>query len=257
VFNLHKKSGTYQEIEKVANAMLSGQKGYAVTNINFPTPDSTKLVPTECYVYYRPFATRGWSACIVCPTDDILIGYDLLSHYFWLAIWISILLFLVACSLIIRWELKPLRNLKQWAQKVSAGQLDAPIPDIDRQDEIGQLKMSLEQMQQSLSAHVTELRTLTDFLEKQGDMLRKAYEQAREAERMKIALLHNMTDQMIAHIETLIANVTILREKSWKMEPYETALLVEDILDQGHAVTLLMDHLISVSQKKTNVKEQK
>lgn len=261
VIDLWVKADGDSTVNAMVMDMLAGNEGSARVNLNlYPsdmkvtsTVSDTLPSPIDCYVFYKPFLTRGWRACVVFPVDDMLSSYHYLLRYVWLISVVSIILLLLLTIVITHQYLYPLRKLKDWAKRVADGHLDEPIPDCHRQDEIGQLQEGFQQMQQSLSTHVADLQSLTSSLERRGEVLSRAYEQAKEADRMKTAFLHNMTDQMLAPIETLVSDVAALREKNWQMEPKETARLVSDVLEQGLTVTSLLDHYIEVSEKELHI----
>ena len=65
-----------------------------------------------------------------------------------------------------------------------------------------------------------------------------------------------MTDQMIAPIETIIADVAILRQVTWQMAPEETDRLVSELILEGQAITSLLNDLIALSEKDSENKQQ-
>ena len=186
-----------QSAKDAVQAMIEGGAGYK----------PFRLDGKDYYVFYKPFKRiavfgrstddLGWSAGIVYPADDIFGAHKRLAYYV-LAIAIIglLLLFIIICSGI-HWQLKPLNMLTEQAGRIAKGNLDEPIPDSWREDEIGRLQNNFKTMQQSLATNIGELEQLTTELEKHGEELRIAYEKAQKADRMKTAFLHNMTNQMI------------------------------------------------------------
>jgi methyl-accepting chemotaxis protein/sigma-B regulation protein RsbU (phosphoserine phosphatase) len=250
IFNQMTQEDADSTVKKVARDMVSGKRGCERVTL------SDGSTTAECYVFFMPFQTRGWSACIICPVDDLLGSYHYLAKYVWIIGFVSIFLLMVLSLLFTHLYLHPLRKLKRWAKRVADGQLDEPIPNSGRSDEIGQLQEGFRQMQESLTLRFAELQALTESLKQQGEALRKAYEQAKEADRMKTAFLHNMTDQMIAPIETIIADVAILRQVTWQMAPEETDRLVSELILEGQAITSLLNDLIALSEKDSENKQQ-
>jgi sigma-B regulation protein RsbU (phosphoserine phosphatase) len=74
---------------------------------------------------------------------------------------VGLLLMLYLFIRIITRELNPLRRLAHEAETIASGQFDAPLPDFQRIDEIGQLSHSFGNMQQSLVKYIEELKTTT------------------------------------------------------------------------------------------------
>ena len=59
-------------------------------------------------------------------------------------------------------------------------------------------------MQLSLTANIGKLQKLTATLKARGEELNKAYNKAKEADRMKTAFLHHMTNQMTEPSDAII-----------------------------------------------------
>ena len=83
-------------------------------------------------------------------------------------------------------------------------------------------------------------------------MLSAAYEQAKEADRMKTAFLHNMTDQMLPPIDDIRKDVSIMCQQLNDADQKVFGQLVDDIQQKGKVVTVLLNHLLEVSEKAKN-----
>jgi methyl-accepting chemotaxis protein len=108
-------------------------------------------------------------------------------------------------------------------------------------------------MQQSLATHVNELEQLTTHLQERGEVLQSAYEQAQEADRMKIAFLHNMTNQMATPVNIIEKNVKSLSDLHNDKEKKKVEYLITDIQQQGIKVTDLLNHLLKISDQKNDI----
>ena len=97
----------------------------------------------------------------------------------------------------------PLTMLTEQAQRIADGNMDEPIPNSRREDEIGRLQDNFKLMQQSLATNIGELDQLTNQLKEHGKELSIAYREAQKADRIKTAFLHNMTNQMIEPAESI------------------------------------------------------
>ena len=107
-------------------------------------------------------------------------------------------------------------------------------------------------MQQSLATRMDELQRLTTDLKERGEVLAKTYEQAKEADRMKTAFLHNMTNQMATPVNAIHSDVKTLSEGYYDLEQQDIDKTVQDILEQGKNVTTLLKDLLEVSQNTTD-----
>jgi methyl-accepting chemotaxis protein len=158
-----------------------------------------------------------------------------------------LLLFIIICSGI-HWQLKPLNMLTEQAGRIAKGNLDEPIPDSWREDEIGRLQSNFKMMQQSLGTTIGELEQLTSELKKHGEELSIAYEKAQKADRMKTAFLHNMTNQMLEPSKAISRDVEALCNNSGK-EQQRTAQLADDIQRNGTTIAELLNNLLNMSEE--------
>ena len=243
VFELYENADP--SVREVAFAMVSGQTGYR----------PFRMDGTDYYVFYKPFERSilpgrtteklGWSAGIVYPEDDIFGDYNSLFHYVLvIAIACLLLMFLLSWA-VIHHQLKPLDILAKKAQKIAKGNYDEPIPDCSNKDEIGQLQGNFKHMQQSLSKHIGELERLTTMMREHGDELRVAYEHAQKADRMKMAFLHNMTNQMLAPAEAINRDVETLCDIGQDASGY----LVGNIQRNGNTIAELLKNLLNISDE--------
>jgi sigma-B regulation protein RsbU (phosphoserine phosphatase) len=132
-------------------AMQHGEEGMKRMNIN----------GKDSYVFYKPLGQTGCSMAIICPESDIFGGFDRLRNSVRAIVLVGLLLMLYLFIRIITRELNPLRRLAHEAETIASGQFDAPLPDFQRIDEIGQLSHSFGNMQQSLVKYIEELKTTT------------------------------------------------------------------------------------------------
>lgn len=233
-------------IKEAAQAMLSGESGYR--HFRFEREDY--------YVFYKPFqriAVAGrsmeelnWSAGIFYPEDDIFGDYNNLFYYVLAIAFVGLLLLLLLSMSIIHRQLKPLLLLTESAQRIAKGHYEEPVPDSRQKDEIGRLQHNFQQMQQSLATHIGELEQLTTTLQERGEGLRVAYHQAQNAERMKTAFLHNMSNQMTTPAVAIDKDVQALCSDN---VPQDISQLTGDIQRNGTTITNLLNNLITMSEE--------
>ena len=237
-----------QSAREAAQAVISGNTGYKPFELN----------GTDYYVFYQPFKRTtmsstsdhlGWHVGIVYPEDDIFGDYNSLSQIVLAIVVIGLLLSFLISGLVIHSQLKPLLMLTAQAQHIAKGNLNEPIPDSRREDEIGRLQGNFKLMQQSLAKNIGELEQLTTELKKHGEELSIAYKQAQKADRIKTAFLHNMTNQMLEPSEAIYKDVDVLCDPDRKTNRQETAKLVNDILQNGNTIADLLKNLINMSDE--------
>ena len=138
-------------ITNLGHAMQNGEEGMRQMVVD----------GKDCYVFYKPLGTTGWSVAIVCTESDIFGGYFRLLRIVIGIIILGLTIMLLCFSRIIKKELKPLRQLAHGAETIASGHFDATLPATQRTDEIGQLSQSFSNMQQSLTNYIEELKETT------------------------------------------------------------------------------------------------
>ena len=278
------ENGTDPSVRAAAEAMVAGETGYKYFTLN----------GSNCYVFYKPFQRAevpgrvmerlGWSVGVIYPEEDIFAEYNLLLYYVLAIAIVGLLLFFMHCTMFTHRQLQPLqlltRSAKQIASSVgcrteneelgirnSTSQRSENHSSFNTQhstfkeDEIGQLQECFQQMQQSLDANVSELNGLLATIEERGRGLRKVYGQAQEADRMKTAFLHNMTNQMMEPAKAIAASVNRLvmtHSPSGETEgglsgETEGGLLgeTETIRQQSKAITDVLNHLLDAADSES------
>lgn len=248
IFTLIKEDGD-SSVKEAAKAMMSGEAGYK----------HVQLHGKDYYVFYKPFVRSNvpgrsmekleWSAGIIYPENDIFGDYNRLLYLVLVIAVIGLLLLLLLCQAFIHRQFLPLRLLSKSAQRIAEGYYDEPIPDSRQKDEVGRLQNHFQQMQHSLATHVGEMKRLSDDLQKRGEVLQAAYEQAQGADRMKTNFLYNMSNQMTSLVSGICSSVTTISHHYNDLTEEKTNSLVDDIQQRGEKITALLNQLIADSEK--------
>ena len=138
--------------------------------------------------------------------------------------------------------------LTRSAQHIAKGNYSEPIPNAHRHDEIGLLQGNFQKLQFSLATHVHELEQLKATLSERGEGLRKAWHKAQEANRMKTAFLHNMTNQMVNPSKIINERVEQLSNGSRQLTQDDAEQMTKDIQKQATAITELLKHMLDDSE---------
>lgn len=226
-------------LASLGESMIAGESGYKVFHAN----------GEDHYVFYKPFAHTDWSVAIVCPGSDIFEPYNSLQRYLMAITCIGLVLLLFFCIFIIRRNLRPLKQLAVSAQQISAGEYGQPIADSHRHDEIGHLQHSFSKMQKSLEEYIGKMRQTNATLTERNHELMQANEQAKEADRIKTAFIHNMTDKMSHPVGVIAAENDLLRENYTTFSPEEMTAHVDKMLENTEVITRLLNQLLDASQK--------
>jgi methyl-accepting chemotaxis protein len=202
------------------------------------------------FIFYHPFESAGWSVSIVCPESDIFSSYNSLLRLTIFISLIGLLLLGLFCFFISHFKLKPLQQLVDTARQMAEGQLDAPVEESHRDDEVGYVQNTFRQMQQSIGQHIAHITQLTDVLRQRNDDLKLAYEQAREADRMKDAVIMNMSDRMEQSVKAIHATVDDFRQHIADMDANECRHMAEKIGTHTETTTELLGNLLDIADRK-------
>ena len=105
----------------------------------------------ECFVFYTPVKYTNWLMVSVVPCQAIdILGY-LNAGTILFVFLLAILLLVVVIHFYIKNGIAPLKQLAQVTNDIAQGRFDTPTPDIKHNDEISQLRDSIEEMQYTLS----------------------------------------------------------------------------------------------------------
>ena len=236
--------------KEAAQLMISGETGYRFFRLN----------GADSYVFYKPFKRAmvpGRSTEEVGWSVDIFEDYNQLLYIVLAVAFVGLFLIFILYQLFIHRLLKPLHILTQSAQRIADGHYDESVPDSHQQDEVGSLQHHFQQMQQALAAKMGELDQMTVSLKKHGEVLGEAYEQAKEADRIKTAFLHNMSNQMIHPVGNIGTDVSELCDHCQDMNQQQASMLVGRILEQSKLVTELLNDMLEASQDQIKTKEEK
>ena len=202
------------------------------------------------FIFYHPFKNAGWSVAIVCPESDIFSSYYSLQRLMLIISLGGLLLLTLFCLFISHRQLKPLQRLVDKAQGMAKGELDDPVEESHRLDEVGYVQNTFRQMQQSIDQHITHITHLTDVLRQRNDDLKLAYEQAREADRMKDAVILNMSDRMEQSVKAIHVIVGEFRQHIADLDADECRQMADKIRTHTETTTDLLGNLLDIADSK-------
>ena len=234
-----------------ARAMLAGESGMK----------EFRRDHANWWVFYKPFKRAewegrprgnvGWSVGLVCPESDIFGTYNFLLFLVVALSVIGLLLFFMLGNWIFRRQLKPLNRLIASAQHITEGNYYEPLPHSDRQDEIGQLQHRFGEMQHSLQHRVDDLENERTQLQQHVSVLRAAYDNTVETDKIKTSFLHYMTNQMYAPSKAIDGSVTTLCNNYQTLTPEETSRQVDNIQRKSQTIVELLGHMAHLTKTET------
>ena len=249
VYSLAEEGNDYGAVE-AAEAMLAGKVG----------EKEFKMYGKEWTVFFKPFVrsewkgryngegTLGWCVGVVYPNDDIFGMHNILVYFVIGIIIISLGVFFLLCTWIIRLKLKPLRMLNEMAQNVAAGDLEHTVAVTSRDDEIGQLQNRFGKMQQSLRQQIDAIERETEILSQRSEMLKTTFGKTEESDRIKSSFLRYMIKQLEVPALSIDSSVTTLCNNYNKSTKEEVDKQVNNIRIKNEVVIDLLDNITHFSE---------
>jgi K+-sensing histidine kinase KdpD len=105
-------------------------------------------------------------------------------------------------------------------------------------------------MQQSIAYQIADITHLTDVLRQRNEDLKLAYDHAREADRMKDAVILNMSDRMEQSVKAIHTTVADFRQHVSDIDAEECRQMADKIQKHTEITTELLDNLLDIADKK-------
>ena len=119
------------------------------------------LENSEVFITYKPVKYTDWSIALAVPMLYLKGFAYAISGFLIVMILIGMLAVYIFGRRTIKKATKPLKQLAASANEVAKGNFQTTLPPLKSRDEIHLLRDSFEQMQQSLTNYVEELKTTT------------------------------------------------------------------------------------------------
>ena len=236
--------------QQAAKAMVEGGTG----NMSFEMNDFT------WYLFYKPFVrtktpsrsmgAMNWSIATVYPKEDIFGEYNHLILHVLGIVAIALLVFYMLCKKAIRKQLKPLAYLTESAERIAEGHYDESIPNVKRDDEVGEFYKHFQMMQQALVADIAKQEEQRAILHEKHEELHKTHQQIHYDEQVKITFLHNVTNRMIAPAASIEDSVKTLCDHYEDITLTEATEKKDNIKQQSEMILELLSHNFNVSPNK-------
>ncbi|MBO4822047.1 MAG: SpoIIE family protein phosphatase [Prevotella sp.] len=146
----------------VAYMMMAGEKGsFGMEEYDSDYATTMDLEGKEVYVFFAPIKYTDWSLATVVPSFNIDIIALAVGIVLMFLIALGLLVSFLVSRFVIRRATKPLKQLALTAEEVAKGNFNTQLPVIKHHDEVGLLRDSFDDMQQSLTKYVDELKHTT------------------------------------------------------------------------------------------------
>ena len=180
-----------------------------------------------CLVSYDRVPNTSWSLALVCPEDDILQSYRVLTILILLLATIGLIAVVLLCRLVISHAISPLKQLLSQSKLIAAGDYDQQIAHSKSTHVVGRLQNSFAAMQQSLSTHVNAIKQTNDEMLRSNEELARATQLAEEADRQKTAFIQNTTHQIRTPLNIIMGFAQVIRDSVGMLSEEEMKNIIE------------------------------
>ena len=144
--------------DHVVSQMLAGKSGFSISSKN---GHHLVINNERSFFFYMPIPHIYWSMGLAVPTYAIYLASIVFAVFLLFFIIVAVIVVFLVGHSSINQAVQPLKILALSADEVAKGHFDTPLPYIKYNDEVRQLRDSFEQMQQSLTKYVDELKETT------------------------------------------------------------------------------------------------
>ena len=198
------------------------------------------LVGFPSWMYYAPVSSTGWTLAVVFPESELMADISRLNFTMAIIGLAGILLLAVAVYYIARNVIRPLQELAHVTHSMAAGDFDAALPMVKRQDEVGLLTQDFGRMQQSLKEYIRNLTETTATKE-------RIQSELKVATNIQASLLPRVFPPFPNHPEfDLYASMTPAKEVGgdfydfFFIDEKKLCFLIADVSDKGVPAALYM-----------------
>ena len=187
-------------------------------------------------VVYAPVPDLPWGAMILQPSQAAFAPIYRAARQSMLFTAILLVFSAVVSGLFARRVTRPLMLLRAAAGRLGAGELTTRL-NIRRQDEVGDLARTFDQMAAALAERTAELEAAHEELQSQ-------YLQVREANRFKSEFLANMSHELRTPLNAVIGFAQLLHDgKVGAIEANQKEYLNDILTSADHLLQLINDVL--------------
>ena len=220
--------------------------GYEMTNGRTGHME-VKLDGKSHIVLYRHLEGTQWSVALVCPSNELLRGYNSLNYILLPLLVIGLLLLGMGCHRIVRHFVQPLGLLAAELRQIGHGDYEKRLPPSERTDLIGQLQNSFCQMRRSISQHIHDAEKTKQETEQRTTELEQATQLARQASELKTQFMQDMSHQIRTPLNIVHGFSQVMRDGSQTMADDEKRQIAETMYVQTNTLDYMVSKLLTAS----------
>ena len=220
--------------------------GYEMTNGRTGHME-VKLDGKSYIVLYRPLEGTEWSIALVCPSNELLRGYNSLNYILLPLLIIGLLLLAMGCYRIVKHFIQPLGLLAAELRQIGHGDYEKPLPLSERTDLIGQLQNTFCLMRRRITQHIHDAEHTKQEAEQRTTELEQATLLARQASEQKTQFMQDMSHQIRTPLNIVQGFSQVLRDGGEMMGDDEKREVAETMYVQTNALDYMVSKLLTVS----------
>lgn len=227
----------HPDIIALGHQMTKGHTGHMEVEI-----DGEKHI-----VLYRPLEGTPWSVALVCPSGEMLRGYNRLNYIVLPLIIVGLLLLVMGCRRIVRHFIQPLGQLARELQQIGSGEYEQALPHSNRTDVIGQLQNSFCEMQQSISQHIKEAQQYIQEAEQRTAELEQATRLAKQASEQKTQFMQDMSHQIRTPLNIVHGFAEVVSDGCEVIPSDEKQQIAETMFVHTNALDYMVSKLLTTA----------
>ena len=198
-------------------------------------------------VLYRPLEGTQWSVALVCPSNEMLRGYNTLNYILLPILFIGLLMLTWGCRRIVKHFVQPLGLLSAELRQIGEGDYDKRLPESKRTDLIGQLQNSFCLMRRTISQQIKDAEQAKKETEERTKELEEATQLARKASELKTQFMQDMTHQIRTPLNIVHGFSQVLRSDDVPITDEEKQEMADTMYVQTNALDYMVSKLIIAS----------
>ncbi len=227
----------HTDIVALGYEMTNGRTGHMEVKIN----------GKPHMVLYRPLEGTEWSVALVCPSNELLRGYNRLNYILLPLLIIGLVLLVLGCRRIVKHFIQPLGLLASELRQIGHGDYEKPLPLSQRTDLIGQLQNSFCLMRRSICQHIKEAELKKQETEQRTAELEQATQLARQASEQKTQFMQDMSHQIRTPLNIVHGFSQILRDDNEAISEDEKKQITETMYIHTNALDYMVSKLLTAS----------
>ncbi len=198
-------------------------------------------------VLYRPLEGTQWSIALVCPSNELLRGYNSLNYILLPLLIIGLVLLVMGCYRIIKHFIQPLGLLAAELRQIGHGDYEKPLPLSERTDLIGQLQNTFCLMRRRITHHIHDAEHTKQEAEQRTAELEQATLLARQASEQKTQFMQDMSHQIRTPLNIVHGFSQVLRQDCEILPDEEKRQIAETMYVQTNMLDYMVSKLLTAS----------